>query len=255
MKAHRRNFRENKSGQLLIVAALAIAMLIASASIYVYELNVEQNGQSYYQIANFVPVIKQCTKNALISSLANVSNGGAKTVLATNLERLAGTIRGLRHQAIFQLTFSLYNNSDYESGVRLLWGAENFGLSSAYASFTLNVQGIENVELDYTINVTTAILVEGFYTGDGSEKNVTVMCHIYNEGKPAQAKNINLFYEVGDAWVPVDSLNNILMVDFENGTYAISFSATIPSDVVRVSTHITDMRDILVYANATCTNA
>ncbi|MEM3577520.1 MAG: hypothetical protein QXX51_03580 [Candidatus Bathyarchaeia archaeon] len=255
MKARKRNFRKNSSGQLLIVAALAIAILIASASIYVYELNVEQNGQSALQTASFIPVIKQCTRNAMISSLANISNGGARTVLATNLEGLAETLRSLRQQAIFQLTFNLHNDSDYEHGIKLLWGDEGFGASSAYASFTLNVQGVENVKLDYTLNMTTAILVEGFYTENGDEKNVTVACHVYNEEKPAQAKNISLFYELGGAWIPANSSNNVSTLDFGNGTYTISFSAIIPSETVHVSVHITDMRDIFVYANATCTKA
>lgn len=254
MKAYKRNFRENTSGQLLIVAALAIAILIASASIYVYELNVEQSSQCSFQNANFVPAIKQCTRNALISSLANISNGGAKTVLATNLEGLAENLRSLRQQAIFQLAFSLHNDSDYESGVRLFWGAEGFGVSSAYVGFTLNVQGVENVELEYKLNVTTAILVEGFYTENGDEKNVTLTCQIYNEEKPAQAKNISLFYKVNDSWIPVESSNNISIVDFGNGTYVISFSAIIPSEPARVSVHITDMRGIFVYADVTCTN-
>lgn len=255
MKAHRRNFRESSSGQLLIVAALAIAMLIASASIYVYELSVEQNGQSALQMANHIPAVGQCTRNAMISSLANISNGGERTVLATNLAELAETLRSLRRQAIFQLTFNLRNDSDYESGVWLLWGAESFGISSAYARFTLNVQGVENVELDYTLNVTTTIFVEGFYTENGDEKNVTVIYRIYNEEKPAKAKNISLFYESGGTWVPVNSSNNVSTVDLGNGTYTTSFSATISSNEVHISAHITDMRDIFVYANTTCAKA
>lgn len=255
VKTYRRSFIENSSGQLLIVAALAIAILIASASIYVYELNVEQNSQGSLRNADFVPAIKQCTRNAMIISLANISNGGARTILATNLEELAETLRSLRHQAIFQLTFSLHNDSDYESGVRLLWGAEGFGVSSAYVSFKLSVQGVENVELDYALNVTTAMLVEGFYTGNGDAKNVTVKCHIYNEKKPAQTENISLFYELDGYWIPVNSSNNVSIVNFGNGTYTISFSAIIPSEEVHISAHITDMRNIFVYANVTCTRA
>lgn len=191
----------------------------------------------------------------MISSLANISNGGAKTVLTTNLEELAETLRGLKHQAIFQLAFSLYNDSDYESGVWLLWGAEGFGASSVYASFTLSVQGAESATLDYAANIKTTVLVEGSYTDNITTKNITVTCKVYNEGKPAQANNISLFYELNGAWIQATSLNDLLTVDFGNGTYAISFSAIIPSEPVRVSVHVTDTRGIFVYANATCTRA
>ncbi|MGB9675903.1 MAG: hypothetical protein ACPL0C_01785 [Candidatus Bathyarchaeales archaeon] len=249
MKTLKRNFRGNRSGQLLIVAALAIAILIASASIYVYELGVEQNSQSSLQTANFIPAIKQYTRNALISSLANISNGGSRTVLSANLEELAETLRSLKQQAIFQLTFSLHNDSNYDSGVWLLWGAEGFGVSSAYTNFELNVQGVENLELDYALNITTTVFVEGSYIGNGDEKNVTLTCHIYNEGKPAQAKNISIFYELDDAWIPA----NPSVLDFGNGTYTLSFTAIIPSETVHVSAQVTDLRGIFAYANATCT--
>jgi len=251
MKTLKHKFRGNSSGQLLVVAALAIAMLIASASIYVYELGVEQNSQGSLQTANFIPVIKQCTRNALISSLANISNGGSRTVLSANLEELAETLRSLKQQAIFQLAFSLHNDSNYESGVWLLWSAEGFGVSSVYTNFELSVQGAENLELNYALNITTTVLVEGFYIGNGDEKNVTLMCRIYNEGNPAQAKNISIFYELDEAWVPA----NPLVLDFGNGTYIISFTALITSNNVHISAQVTDLRGIFSYANATCIKA
>jgi len=251
MKTFKRKFRGNRSGQLLIVAALAIAILIASASIYVYELGVEQNSQSSLQTANFIPVIKQCTRNALISSLANISNGGSRTALSANLEELAETLRSLKQQTIFQLAFSLHNDSNYASGVWLLWGADGFGVSSAHTSFELSVQGVENLEMDYALNITTTVLVEGFYIGNNDEKNVTLTCRIYNEGKPAQAKNISIFYELDEAWIPA----NPSVLDFGNGTYTISFTAIIPSENVNVSAQITDLRGIFAYANATCIKA
>jgi hypothetical protein len=252
MRKHMCASRKECSGQLLIVVALAIAILISSTSIYVYELSREPNSQSL-PVANYILIIKQCTKNALISALANISNGGQKTVLATNLDELSGIVRSLRQPAIFQLTFDLLNNSDYESGVLLSWGGEGSGFSSVYANFTLNVQGAENAELEYTLNITTTVLVEGHYIVNGDEKNVTLTCTVYNEGEPALVRNISLFYELGGVWGLVTSLDNLSTVDFGNGTYVLSFATISSSETIQVSTHIYDLRDIFAYANATCT--
>jgi hypothetical protein len=254
MKKYRRASRKERSGQLLIITALAIAILISSTSIYIYELSKESNSQSSLPIANFIPIIKQCTKNALISSLANISNGGSKTVLATNLDELSEILRSLRQPAIFQLMFDLLNNSDYEFGVRLSYG-EGFGISSAYANFTVNIQGLKNVELEYASNITTKVLVEGYYIRNGDEKNVTLTCKVYNEGEPALARKISLFYELGGIWVPVTPLDNLSTVDFGDGTYVLSFTTISSSENIQVSAHVYDLRGIFVYANTTCTEA
>ncbi len=67
-------FMANSSGQLLIVAALAIAILIASTTIYVYELSGERQSAEDFFISNCVFAVKQGSRNAVISALANASN-------------------------------------------------------------------------------------------------------------------------------------------------------------------------------------
>ena len=84
-----KKFKANNSGQLLIVAALAIAILISSTTIYVYELSRETSRTDASSIGNSILALKQGTKSTLISSLANVSNGGEKTVLTANLNQLS----------------------------------------------------------------------------------------------------------------------------------------------------------------------
>ncbi|MDI6904309.1 MAG: hypothetical protein QMD13_02290 [Candidatus Bathyarchaeia archaeon] len=72
---------------------------------------------------------------------------------------------------------------------------------------------------------------------------------MYNEGEQALAKNITLFYEDLGNWILVDASNNLSIVDCDNGTYLISFTIETLSDVVQVSAHVHDLRDIFVQAN------
>jgi hypothetical protein len=134
------------------------------------------------------------------------------------------------------------------------WGEiDGFGISSAYANFSLAIYGLEaNVTANYSINITTAVTLEGYYTLNGLEKSVSLSCRVFNEGKPALAKNITLYYEDLGVWLPVNSLNNLSIIDYGNGTYTISFTVITISDTVQVSAHITDLREIFVQANAVC---
>ena len=254
MKRKDRKFGSNNSAQLLIVAALAIAILISATTAYVYELGKETNGTYNLPISDFVFAIKQTTRNAVISSLANVSNGGEKTLLATNLNELSQILRNLKQFGIWQLSFAVLDNLVYDSGIWLSWGTSGIGVSSAYADFTLRAYDIAmNSTVNYAVNVTTTITVSGYYTTIlGIEKVVNLTCNVYNEGEPALAQNITLFYENLGIWVPIDSSNNFSITDYGNGTYAISFIVTTLSNTVQVSAHLRDLRGIIVQANMTC---
>jgi len=254
MKKCERKFKLNSSGQLLIVAALAIAILISSTTIYVYELSKETKGTDALSISNFALALKQSTKNTVMSSLANVSNGGEKAVLTINLNGFSRVLRSLNLFGICHLAFTPLNNSNYDGGVRLSWNASDVGISSAYANFTLNVYGqTAEIAVGYAINVTTSIAVNGSYTAlESGEKLVNLTCKMFNEGEPALAKNITLFYENLGNWTLVDASNNLSIVDYGNGVYSITFTVKITSDVVPVSVHVHDLRDIFVKANTTC---
>jgi len=257
MKKYKTKFKANSSGQLLIIAALAIAILISSTTIYVYELSKETNNACASSISSFVLALKQNTKNTMISSLANVSNGGERTVLATNLNRLSQIFRSINHLEICNLAFTPLNDSNYVEGIWLSWNISDMGVSSVYTNFTLKVYSIaDKVTLNYAINITTAITLNGYYTKlDGNEKLVNLTCKVYNEEAPALAKNITLFYESFGRWVPLNSSNNFSIIDYGNSTYHISFNATTTSNTVQVSAHICDLRNVFVQANTTCYKA
>lgn len=254
MKRFRREFRANSSGQLLIVAALAIAILISSTTIYVYEISREPNNVDSYPINDIVLALKQNTRNTVISSLANVSKGGDKTVLNSSLNSLSQVFENLHQFGLCYFSFTIINDSRYDSGVSLSWNTNGIGVSSAYANFTLNVQSVTaNIAVDYDVNITTTVTINGSYVRlEGEEKLVNLTCRVFNEEEPALAKNITLLYQDLGRWMPINSSNNISKIDYGNGTYLLSFIVSTSSDV-QVSAHVYDLRDILVQANTTCT--
>lgn len=257
MKKRQQTFRANNSGQLLIVASLAIAILISSTTIYVYELGKETNSEDYSSISNFVLALKRSIRNAMISSMANVSNGGEKTVLAANLNRLSEVFGSINSLGICQLTFTPLNDSGYDSGTWLSWSIGDMGVSSAYANFTLGVFGLAmNATLNFAVNVTSTITIDGYYSRlSGDEKLVNLTYNVCNEGKPALAENVTIYYEALGSWLPVESSDYLSIRDYGNGTYSISFTAATTSNAVQVSAHVHDSRDIFVQANATCFEA
>lgn len=257
MNKCQRNFGANRSGQLLIVAALAVAILISTTTIYVYELSVETNTAHNFSMNNFVLALKQTTKNAMISSLVNISKGGEKAVLALNLNELTQVLRSLNQFGTCNLTFTTSNDSGYDNGVKLAWNTSDTGMSSTYANFTLKIYGLEEIAtIDYAINITTSITVKGYYTNlAGSEKQVNLTCYVNSEGTPALAKTISLFYESLGSWYPVDSSNNLSTTDYGNGTYSMSFTVNTSATSVPVSARVYDLRDIFVQANTTCSEA
>ena len=257
MKGLKKLAGAKSSGQLLIVVALAIAILISTTTAYVYEVSREKPSSTQdYPIAELIQAVKQGSRNAVISALANASTGGEKRALALNLDRLVQAYKSLNVYGLYYLSYNVLNDSRYVNGVLLSWeDTDGLGVSSAYANFTLKFSGLtEKTTLCYAINITTTIRVEG-YTLNGSEKIVNLTCQVFNEGKPALAKDITVYYEFGGSWVPVNSSNNLSITDYGNGIYAISFTISTESDAVQASIHVYDLRGIFVKANVECNEA
>lgn len=254
MKRQVEEFRANRSGQLLIVAALAIAVLVSSTTIYVYELSRDTNSSDSPPLNDSVLSLKQSTRNVMISSLANVSNGGSSSVLATNLNTFSQLVASLHHLGTMSLDFTPLNDSTYDSGTYLSWNTSAIGVSSAYVNFTLRVYGLEeDIDAAFAVNVTTTITISGSYaTLLSGDKQVNLTCRVYNEDEPALAKNMTFFYENSGNWIQVDASNDLFIIDQGNGTYLVSFTVNIPSDTVPVSVRGYDSRNVFVPANTTC---
>ena len=252
-----KKFGAARSGQLLIVAALAIAILIASTSIYVYELTTQKQSAENSSAVELALAVKTSLRNAAVSALANITQGGQKTVLAENLDTLADVYMRLYPQQICQIRYTLLNGSGYEGGVKLSWNSNNgLGVSSVYIPYMLKVLAPAfNVAVNDAINITTTLKVHGFCIVSENEtlKTVNLTCMVFNEEKPAQAEWIAIYYEDDSgAWIPV---NNPSITDWGNSTYSLLFTVAVASDFVHVSAHVVDARNIFVVANTACSQA
>ena len=187
--------------------------------------------------------------------MANVSRGGTNQTLEINLKRWSSFVGGLYQSGKCILNFTLRETAPYSSGIWIFWGTTGVGVSEAYANFTLQLldRGAD-VNLKYAINVTTTLSIQGTYKEmQGNSKQVNVTCNLLNEGKPALAENLTLYYKNLDDWLIPGTQNNYTIIDYGNGTYFMSFVADISSSTVEVSVHASDQREISVQANVTCT--
>lgn len=242
MSKCRRGLRADVSGQLLIVAAFIIAVLISSTTVYVYELSDRASSSDTQLTSDFVLALKQSARNAVISSIANVSNGGDKTVLSAYLGELSQVARSAYHVGICNLAFMLFNDSYYDSGIWLSWNTANVGVSGAYVNFSLSIDGIDaKTAVSFAVNVTTSLVVDGSYTVEGAEKHVNLTCRVCNEGQPALADSMIVSYESFGSWTRVGP-SSVSTVDYGDGSYLLSFA--VPLDVVNVSVSMVDLRGI-----------
>ena len=253
-----RNTRRGNSGQVLIIVALIITLLLLSTALYVAET--EKDAAVYKsEVAPAFSAYRLGTMHTVISALSNISNGGSADILVANLNQFKSMVGNRSLTAIFKMEFTPLNMAPYQDGVWIDWGSSGKGVSSAYVNFILNYSGISaTYSSEYAVNITSEIEVSGVYTIlNGSQKQVTLTFTVRNEGKPALARNFTVYYEQDgslstEEWVQVASPS---VTDYGNGTYLMLFTAetTNPDDPMLVSVHCHDLRYIFIRANVTCT--
>jgi hypothetical protein len=246
------------SGQTLVISALVISLLILSLVYSVFEANRQSEMRSATTLNGYLFATKLGLKNTVTSSLSNVSNGGAQQVLETNLNTYSSFVGNQSHFGKCRIQFNVSETSPYQSGICLAWDADGTGISSAHANYTLFFTQTEaDMQLEHETNITTRLDVNGIYTKlAGTNKQVTVVCKVFNENEPALANSISLYYDYdGDTgspdWTPVSAPS---ITDYGNGIYSISCNVDteIRDDPVLVSAQVYDLRNIFVVANATC---
>lgn len=244
-----------RSGQMVVVSALAIALIITSTAMYIYELNGNSIKSNSPMINYFLQFIRIGSKHAVISALANITNGGPNETLTLNLNRWKNTVEKQYVLGTFTLNFHLKNEIPYNSGVYINWGNSGTGISEAYVEFSLNVSGKEvEAYVPYSVNVSARLTIEGSIREiSPGVKQVIVRYALFNEGQPALAKNITTYYRESAEWLIPDSDNNYSVVDYGNGTYCAIFYVETYTSSISVSSRVFDKRDILVVANTTCT--
>jgi hypothetical protein len=257
MKTCQANRRRN-SGQVLIIAALIITMLLLSTALYVAET--EKEVPTYVSTVNAdLSAYKLGITHTVISALANISNGEETGVLVADLNQFQSAAESHSYEAIMEIQFVPLNAAPYQDGVWIDWSTEGRGVSSAYANVNINSTGTSaTFRSEYAVNLTSELNLNGVYTPvTGSQKQVNLTFSVFNEGKPALAQNFTVFYEQDgslstEEWVPATSPT---VTNYGNGTYTMSFTAetTNVDDPMLVSLYCHDTRGILIRANATCT--
>ena len=246
----RRNTSRRRSGQILIIAVLVISLMLLSTTLYIYEVGRSSTIADATRVADFISAIKLGSHQVVLSSLANISSGGAESILHANLERWKAFIESSYEFGRPTLSFSLVNTSSYTNGIYLLWGSDGIGVSSASTKLNLSLTDQEiDAQLSYSVNVTVGLTVDGQWRAmEGQTKQTNVTINLSDEDGSTLARNITILYESQGTWFAADYLST----DFGNGTYLLSFEADIPDSVLNVQAHVRDLRGVAVQANATC---
>lgn len=236
---------------------MLVTLLLLSAALYISQVE-DATPLDSPRTNDIIGVCKLGTTQAVTSALANISTGGNINILTDDLNTFKALLIHHSYEALVSLDFNLINVSSYQDGVWISWGQNGEGISGACVDFAVNSSGISStVSSGYSVNVTTALEISGHYTTiNGSFKQATLTCNVLNEGKPALARNMSIYYEddgslESENWVSVQSPN---LTENRNGTYLISFTAQTltPDDPLVVSVHCWDLRSIFVQANCTC---
>jgi hypothetical protein len=252
-----RNLRHDNSGQVIVITALMVALVLLSTAIFVIETEKDVPTVSP-DTNNVFLAYQQAARSTLISALASITNGGNPSILTADLNELNSSITSHSYQSILQMNFTPLNETLYKNGI-LIWGTDGQGISSAYVTFYFNsTEASATSSLEYAINVTSQVNLSGSYLQlNGTLNQVNLTVNVLNEGKPALAQNFTFYYKDAafstENWTQVTSPS---IRDFGNGTYAVSFDAQTqqPGDPLLASMHCLDQRGILIDANVTCTN-
>lgn len=247
----RRSFRRNCSGQVIIVTALLVAMILLTTALYVIEVEksvptVDANSAGSFDA--YLPALR----STLISALANASAGGNSDILKSDLAQLKTAILSHSYDALLTMDYSTKNSGGYTNGLNIAWGSSGSGVSEASASFTFSSSSTTGKsDAAYTVELSSRLQASGSYSEQNGTKQVNLTVNVLNDGSPALAESFGFSYQTSQGWVQVDSL---AIVDHGNGSYSISFTAETgqTGEPLVVSAVIVDERGISVGANLTC---
>ena len=244
--------KKSSSGQVLILAALAIALISLSTISYMSQLNHFSFIEQPFDAESFISMNKNSLKNIMISVLRDVSKGAANYSLNVNFNRW---ILFVKSQYLIEkpsLSFKLCSNPPYSSGLQLPTGSSGFNVTSAKVDCLLNFTA-NNIEINsvFSINVTSYIKVHPVAYTQNNKQNVSVIVQLGNEEDFTLAKNITVYYRTNSSWVNAGFSDNYQLHDFGNGTYRASFTVN-SLYPIEVSVHCIDLRGIYVQVNAKC---
>jgi hypothetical protein len=248
---------DSKRGQILVVAAFAISIILLSANVYIYRNSRTDSSPGYSTLSDYAQHIRLGSIHAVTASLVNVSNGGATSNLGDNMVRWESFTGDDYRFGVCGLNATLGSQAPYSDGIWLNWGTSGVGVSGAYVDFRLDISG-RGAELDWTfpVNKTTEIRTSGSYTVfSGDQKNVTVTLNVLNEDSPALAQSTTLEYFRSGLWNDASQEGDYAIMDYGNGTYRFLFSADVPGSQIEIRMQINDMRGVFVEAQETLVEA
>lgn len=249
-----RSFRRNCRGQVIVVTALLVAVILLSTAMYVLEIEKET---PIVQSNDGVPIDSylNSVRSTLVSALANVSGGGSANVLASDLAELKSVIVSHSYESQITMDYSLLNVGGYSDGVRLSWGSNGYGTSCAYVTVSCSASNsLGSSQVSYSVNVTSSLQVSGDYSQlNETHKAVTLSIHVFDESGAALADHFTISYYNGTSWGTVDSP---IIVNLGDGSYNVTFYALTgqSNEPLDISTACMDTRGISVSATLTCSS-
>jgi hypothetical protein len=248
----KRSLGKDNSGQVIIVSALLVAMLLLSTALYVVETTKQVPTVKADDALSFVEY-KQATRSTLISALANITVGGDRNVLAADFSVLESALQAHSYSSILTFTYTPLNSGFYQDGLWIAWGNAGIGVSSTFVDFEFGSSSLSSsATLQYAVNVTSQVILYGSFTQENDTKIVNLSVNFSNEGKPALVNSLTFQYLNGTASVPVE---NPEIVSHGDGSYTASFTVPSAAEIhsLTVSLLCRDQRGISTGANYTCT--
>jgi hypothetical protein len=250
----KRCLKHNNSGQVIVITALMVALVLLSTAIFIIETEKDVPTDTANPNSGF-SVYQQALRNTLISALANVTNGGAPSVLAADLNELKSAIASDSYQSMLQINFTSLTEVPYQNGICISWGSHGQGISSACVTVEMESTEATSESISaYLVNVTSEINLSGSYTQlDNNLTQVNLTINVQNENLPALAQNLSFYIKnTTGVWTEVDTFSGN---DFGNGTYTVTFNAQTDTSVfpLQVSAVCEDQLGIAVAGNVTCT--
>lgn len=172
--------------------------------------------------------------------------------LANNLGRWESFVQDGYRFGKSSLNATAETQSPYSEGIWIDWGTNGDGKTSAVAGVMMNVSG-RGAELDlyYSVNATTRILISGSYVGLGGDaKAVTVYLQVQVDGSLALYGSKTAEVLRSGSWQDMASSPDYTEKDYRNGTYIYRFTGDLPGVQVPVRFQVYDRRGLLVVAEA-----
>lgn len=246
-------FRRNNRGQVLIVSALLVSVLLLSTALYVIEVGKEAPKAEATTESGDYSGYRQNVRNALVSALANVTGGGDPAVLDTDLSTLETAVAAHSYQALVNLNYTKQNTGNYDNGLYIWQGDNGQGVSSACVTFNFDSQSPSYASTAaFTLTVTSTVTVAGSLQQiNDTQTKVTLTVNVQNDGAPASAQTLSFSYLNDADWVRVNAYN---VTSSGVGSYTVMFNAQTQSsaDPLTVALTCVDQRGISVGANLTC---